>query len=147
MERSDLPEGQQSNLGPFFNESAEEINVSIRKLVAGLDTLGIRPYADNAPSWSWVLFCLDAVEKLQREVARVRADVAEDLRSYTLNYPAEVFPPDSDVRDAIAGTAMRHAYNNAARLVEEAGKGFPPAVGALPDQAGTREHPEDRDAR
>jgi hypothetical protein len=63
--------------------------------------------------------------------ARVRAEVAEQLRAYALNYPAEVFPPDSDVRDAIAGTAMRHAYNNAARLVEEAGKGFPSPAGRL----------------
>lgn len=84
--RSDLPEGQQSNLGPFFNESAEDLNVSIRKLVAGLDTLGIRPYADNPSSWSWVLFCLDGIDKLQREVARVRAavagEIAEEIESY-----------------------------------------------------------------
>lgn len=79
-ERSDLPEGQQSkSFGPAFNESAEEINAAIRKLVAGLDTLGIRPYADNPSSWSWVLFCLDGIDKLQREFARVRAAVAEEI--------------------------------------------------------------------
>ncbi|WP_345509485.1 dATP/dGTP pyrophosphohydrolase domain-containing protein [Phytohabitans houttuyneae] len=84
----ELPEGQQSNLGPFFNESADDLNVSIRKLVAGLDTLGIRPYADNAPSWSWVMFCLDRIETLRREVARVRADAASAPASVDASFVA-----------------------------------------------------------
>lgn len=46
--------------------------------------------------------------------------VADALERYAENYPESVFPPDSDVRDAIGGTAMRHAYRNAARMLREA---------------------------
>jgi hypothetical protein len=45
-----------------------------------------------------------------------RGDAARDLLAYAQNYPESVFPPDSDSRDAIGGTAMRHAYRNASDI-------------------------------
>jgi len=39
------------------------------------------------------------------------------------NYPVDVFPHSSDSRDAISGTAMRHAYGTAAREIREGGRG------------------------
>ncbi len=45
--------------------------------------------------------------------------IAEVLEKYAGNYPEDVFPADSDSREAIAGTAMRHAYLNAARLARD----------------------------
>lgn len=58
---------------------------------------------------------------------RKRADVAEEiaqaLDKYATNYPEQVFPSTSDSRDAIGGTAMRHAYGNAARIARDHAKG------------------------
>jgi hypothetical protein len=48
-----------------------------------------------------------------------RNRIAAHLEDLAANYPEEVFPPGSDSRDAISGTAMRHAYRNAARSVRE----------------------------
>ena len=73
-------------------------------------------------------------DRLRRELERVKAELSEaraeerrkvaaKLRAYADNYPPDVFPPDSDNRDAIAGTAMRHAYLTAARIAEEADPG------------------------
>ena len=53
------------------------------------------------------------------ERARLAARM-DDLAAY---YPESVWPPDSDVRDSIGATAMRHAYRNAAREIREAGNG------------------------
>lgn len=61
-----------------------------------------------------------------RDAARRRGEVAEEiaqaLNAYAGNYPEDVFPPISDSRDAIGGTAMRHAYTNAAEIAREHGK-------------------------
>jgi hypothetical protein len=46
-----------------------------------------------------------------------RERIARHLDSLAGNYPEDVFPATSDSRDAIGGTAMRHAYRNAARSV------------------------------
>jgi hypothetical protein len=35
------------------------------------------------------------------------------------NYPEDVFTPTGTSKDAIGGTAMRHAYRNAARTIRE----------------------------
>lgn len=56
-----------------------------------------------------------AVAAAERERLAARMD---DLAAY---YPESVWPPDSDVRDSIGATAMRHAYRNAAREIREAG--------------------------
>lgn len=45
-----------------------------------------------------------------------REDAAQALEAQSLNYPEDVFPPTSDSRDAIGGTAMRHAYRIAAKI-------------------------------
>jgi hypothetical protein len=55
--------------------------------------------------------------------AAERERIAARMDELAANYPEDVFPPDSDVRDAIGGTAMRHAYRNAAREVREADHG------------------------
>lgn len=47
-------------------EAAEDLRAAMRRLIAGLDTRGIRPFADDPPSMSWVLFCLDGIDKLRR---------------------------------------------------------------------------------
>lgn len=55
----------------------------------------------------------EAVAAAERE--RIGAHL-EDLAG---NYPEDVFPAGSGSRDAISGSAMRHAYRNAARSVRE----------------------------
>ena len=54
-----------------------------------------------------------AVAAAERE--RIAA-LMDELAAY---YPESVWPPDSDVRDSIGATAMRHAYRNAARSIRE----------------------------
>ena len=54
-----------------------------------------------------------AVAAAERERIAARMD---ELAAY---YPESVWPPDSDVRDSIGATAMRHAYRNAAREIRE----------------------------
>ena len=49
----------------------------------------------------------------------VRERIARHVEAIGANYPEEIFPPGSDSRDAISGTAMRHAYRNAARSIRE----------------------------
>jgi hypothetical protein len=56
----------------------------------------------------------------QEAAAAERERIADLMDALAANYPEGVFPPDSDVRDAIGGTAMRHAYRNAARTIREA---------------------------
>ena len=58
-----------------------------------------------------------------KAVAAERERIAARMDELAENYPEDVFPPDSDVRDGISGTAMRHAYRNAAREVREADHG------------------------
>ena len=58
-----------------------------------------------------------------KAVAAERERIAARMDELAENYPEDVFPPDSDVRDAIGGTAMRHAYRNAAREVRDGDRG------------------------
>lgn len=46
-----------------------------------------------------------------------RERCARHLELLAESYPADVFTPTGDSRDAIGGTAMRHAYTNAARAL------------------------------
>lgn len=52
-------------------------------------------------------------------VAAERERCAQRLDDYAGNYPEDVFPPDGTSPDAIGGTAMRHAYRNAAALLRQ----------------------------
>jgi hypothetical protein len=52
--------------------------------------------------------------------AAERERLAARMDDLAANYPEDVFLPDSDSRDGISGTAMRHAYTNAAREIREA---------------------------
>ena len=62
---------------------------------------------------------LEAGAPLIADAERTRlAARMDDLAAY---YPESVWPPDSNVRDSIGATAMRHAYSNAARTIREAG--------------------------
>jgi hypothetical protein len=58
-----------------------------------------------------------------RQLAEARAQererIARHLDALAANYPEDVFPPGAESRDGISGTAMRHAYRNAARSVRE----------------------------
>lgn len=49
----------------------------------------------------------------------VRERIASLMDALAANYPEDVFPPGSISIDAIGGTAMRHAYRNAARTIRE----------------------------
>ncbi len=51
--------------------------------------------------------------------AAIREEIASAVEALADNYPEDVFPPDSSTRDGISGTAMRHAYRNAARTIRE----------------------------
>lgn len=61
--------------------------------------------------------------ELEAKLAKARADVAEEiaqaLEGMVDGYPEDVFPPNSDSRDAIGGNAMRHAYRMAALMARE----------------------------
>ena len=48
-----------------------------------------------------------------------RESIAARIDEIAANYPESVFPPGSGSRDAISGTAMRHAYQTAARLIRQ----------------------------
>jgi hypothetical protein len=60
----------------------------------------------------------DALAAYRAETAS-RELIARHVEAIAGKYPEDVFPPDSDVRDAISGTAMRHAYRNAGRVIRE----------------------------
>jgi hypothetical protein len=49
----------------------------------------------------------------------LRESIAAHVEALAANYPEDVFPADGTSRDAIGGTAMRHAYRNAARSIRE----------------------------
>jgi hypothetical protein len=53
------------------------------------------------------------------ERQRAAGSIASHLESLARNYPEDIFPAGSESRDGISGTAMRHAYLNAARSVRE----------------------------
>jgi excinuclease UvrABC ATPase subunit len=53
------------------------------------------------------------------EIIGMPEKIAETIAAYAANYPEDVFPEQGISVDAISGTAMRHAYRNAARLVRE----------------------------
>ena len=48
-----------------------------------------------------------------------RESIAADVEALAANYPEKVFPEHGVSRDSISGTAMRHAYRNAARSIRE----------------------------
>ena len=58
-----------------------------------------------------------------RQIAGAPSGQAEAIAAHmdelAANYPESVFPATSDTRDGISGTAMRHAYKTAARLIRE----------------------------
>jgi hypothetical protein len=62
-----------------------------------------------------------AMEETIRASERER--MAARMDELAANYPEDVFTPDSGTRDAIGGTAMRHAYGNAAREIREDARG------------------------
>jgi len=70
-------------------------------------------------------------------VAAAQADererIAAQVDEYAGNYPEDLFPPTSGSRDAISGTAMRHAYRNAARMIRTE---YTATRGRLPYQRG-----------
>jgi hypothetical protein len=64
---------------------------------------------------------LAAVLPLHEQHLRTR--IADGCEKTAGNYPPEVFSPDSDARDAIGGTAMRHAWSAADRMVRDGSLG------------------------
>lgn len=60
----------------------------------------------------------EAVRRLMADMD-LREQIAAQVEAIADNYPEDVFPPGSTSRDGISGTAMRHAYRNAARSIRE----------------------------
>jgi hypothetical protein len=58
-----------------------------------------------------------AVAAAERE--RAAGQIARHVEQLAASYPEDVFPPGGESRDAISGTAMRHALLNAARSIRE----------------------------
>jgi hypothetical protein len=62
-------------------------------------------------------------ERFEAEVAKAvaaeRERIASRMEHLAAGYPEDIFPANSDSRDGINGTAMRHAYGTAARLIRE----------------------------
>ena len=82
--------------------------------------------ASGGSTGYWTVASLRQAEiaaAVAKAVTAERERIAARMDELASNYPEDVFPPDSDVRDAIGGTAMRHAYRNAAREVREADHG------------------------
>jgi hypothetical protein len=52
-----------------------------------------------------------------RKIEAERERIAQHMESLAANYPEDVFCPEGTSRDAIGGSAMRHAYLNAARAI------------------------------
>jgi hypothetical protein len=78
--------------------------------------------AAECPSFRLVTSRLrDAAEKLADARAATLRSAADALLRYAENYPEDVFPADSTSRDGIGGTAMRHAYKNAADMILNGG--------------------------
>jgi hypothetical protein len=67
----------------------------------------------HEPDWD------DLARQLQEARRAERERVAAHVEELAGNYPEDVFPAHSDSRDAIGGTAMRHAYRNVARTIRE----------------------------
>jgi hypothetical protein len=68
----------------------------------------------------WLMAPFSEMGLAEEEAAAAgRERIAAAIEALAANYPEDVFPPDSDTRDAIGGTAMRHAYRNMARTVRE----------------------------
>lgn len=61
----------------------------------------------------------EAVRRLMADTD-LREQIAAQVEAIADNYPEDVFPADSTSCDGISGTAMRHAYRNAARSIREA---------------------------
>jgi hypothetical protein len=51
--------------------------------------------------------------------AAERERIAARMEVLAANYPEDLFRPEGTSRDSIGGTAMRHAYRNAARDIRE----------------------------
>jgi hypothetical protein len=86
-----------------------------------------------------VVLSVADIEKIKEAAYRAGLeDAARDLLAYAQNYPESVFPPDSDSRDAIGGTAMRHAYRNASEIAR--GPGVQPT-----EEQRAREEDQNRD--
>ena len=59
-------------------------------------------------------------EAAARAVAAAEREAcAQHLEALAANYPPDIFPPNGTSRDAIGGSAMRHALTNAARSLRE----------------------------
>jgi hypothetical protein len=68
----------------------------------------------------WLMAPFSEMGLAEEEAAAAeRERIAAAIEALAANYPEDVFPPDSDSRDGISGTAMRHAYRNMARVVRE----------------------------
>jgi hypothetical protein len=82
--------------------------------------------ASGGSTGYWTVEAMRAAEvqaAVGKAVTAERERIAARMDELAANYPEDVFPPDSDVRDGISGTAMRHAYRNAAREIRDGDHG------------------------
>ncbi len=113
--RTDAQIGRQLAISPLTAKT------HVRRVMAKLGAAG----RANAVALGYHRGLLLAPKGLTREVigrvlAEQRETIAAGLESVARDqYPPQVFRPDSELPDGIAGTAMRHAYETAARLIRE----------------------------
>jgi hypothetical protein len=97
---------------PQFEQAIRELaGIEFRKRLP--ETLAVVNDSVEAALYPRVAEIVEAAKAAERE------RIARHLDALAANYPEDVFPPGADSRDGISGTAMRHAYRNAARSVRE----------------------------
>lgn len=77
-------------------------------------TATARPARKAAAEPAWCAPARDRATEANEARADERERIAAWLEDLAACYPIETFPPDSDEKTSIAGTACRHAYRNAA---------------------------------
>jgi len=77
-------------------------------------------WARTAGAVAWQTLSDERARKIAGAVAAAEQErIARQIDSFAANYPEDVFTAEGTSRDAIGGTAMRHAYRNAARSIRE----------------------------
>lgn len=91
-----------------------------RRVIGALPSPGATETVEEAADEIMVLYASDHDADTRAEIEDMLAGLVADVVAYILEnlalmYPADVFPPDSDSRDAIAGTALRTVLTAQAR--------------------------------
>jgi hypothetical protein len=83
-----------------------------------------QPAPASMAGMQWTVDKPQPAPELAAAMAGTRESIARQIEDLAANYPETVFPASSDSRDAVSGTAMRHAYQTAARMIRAANAGL-----------------------